>query len=399
MLQRGGHRGGCFATESGHSHSSHRVDADSTLHLDRLLVWIQYGESWFLTKKVRPMIPTPATDGFALPPEWQAHAGCLMAWPTRTELWKDELAGAKADYASIAEAISAYEPVIMVCRPQDVAEVRERCGSEVEPLALPLDDSWMRDTGPIFVRNAAGEIAAVDFEFNAWGRRWHPYEDDARLAERICQHLGVRRYSAPMVLEGGAISVDGAGLLLTTEQCLLKPNRNPHMSRADMEEVLRSYLGIESVLWLATGHSLDVGPAGTDGHIDGVAAFAGPGHVVLEVPSDPNHPETPGARANLERLEAATDLAGAPLQISIVDPGSDPDVSYVNFYLANGAVIVPVGPTPHEPALEAIAAAYPDRKVVPVPGDTVALGGGGPHCITQQIPAGPFAEPTQEQNR
>jgi agmatine deiminase len=327
-----------------------------------------------------------------MPAEWEPHTGCLMAWPTRRELWADRLAEAKADYAAVARTIADFEPLFMVCDPQDAAEVRDLCGSGIEALPLPINDSWMRDMGPIFVRNSVGEVAAVDFVFNSWGGRWHPHDADAAVARRICEHFGVRRYEAPFVLEGGAVQVDGDGTLLTTEQCLLNPNRNPGLTQEQIEQNLKDYLGVQSVVWLDKGHSLDVGPAGTDGHIDGIAAYVASGHVLLEVTSDIKDAEYAGAQVNLARLEAARDARGRTPRISILDPGTDAGVSYANFYIANGAVIVPVDGGPaDEQALAAIACAFPDRAVVGVPGETIAFGGGGPHCITQQIPAGPFA--------
>ncbi len=335
------------------------------------------------------MFTTPAADGFSMPAEWEPHAGCLMAWPSRRELWRDQFEAAQRDFALVARAISDFEPLIMVCNPGDEAAVRNHCGTGVEALPLPINDSWMRDMGPIFVRNQAGEVAVVDFTFNAWGNRWHPHDADAAVARRIAEHFGVRRYVAPMVLEGGAVHVDGDGTLLTTEQCLLNPNRNPHLTKDQIEQHLKDYLGVTSVIWLDKGHSLDVGPAGTDGHIDGIAAYIAAGHVLLEVTSDPSDAEYDGAQVNLARLRSARDAHDRTPSISILDPGTDAGVSYANFYIANGAVIVPVDGGPaDEKALDTIAAAYPDRTVVGVPGATIAFGGGGPHCITQQIPAG-----------
>ncbi len=333
------------------------------------------------------MFTTPAEDGFSMPAEWEPHAGCLMAWPTRRELWQDQIEAARRDYAAVARAISDFEPLIMVCNPGVEAEVRDYCGEAIEVLPLPINDSWMRDMGPIFVRNVAGEVAAVDFTFNAWGNRWHPHDADAAVARRIAEHFGVRRYESPMVLEGGAIHVDGDGTLLTTEQCLLNPNRNPDLTKEQIEQHLRDYLGVSSIIWLDKGHSLDVGPAGTDGHIDGVAAYISAGHILLEVTRDPLDPEYAGAHINLDRLAVARDAHDRTPQVSILDPGTDAGVSYANFYIANGAVIVPVDGGPaDEQALATIASAYPDRTVVGVPGATIAFGGGGPHCITQQIP-------------
>jgi len=332
---------------------------------------------------------TPALEGFSMPAEWSPHAGCLMAWPTRRELWKDHFDAARTDYAVVARAISDFEPVVMVCSPGRAQEVRDACGSAVEPLELPINDSWSRDSGPIFVTDDLGTVAAVKFGFNAWGERWHPYDDDALLPDRVADHLGVRLFRAPIVLEGGAFFVDGEGTLLTTEQCLLNPNRNPGFTREEIEQVLRDYLGVTTIVWLPFGHSLDVGPEGTDGHVDGIAQYVAPGHVVLEVPSHPEATEYDRGRQNLARLQATRDARGRSLQVSVLDPAPSVAECYANHYIANGGVVVPVvGDSRDEPALTLLADLYPGRAIVGVPGATLAYGGGGPHCITQQIPAG-----------
>jgi agmatine deiminase len=312
-----------------------------------------------------------------------------MAWPTRRELWLDRLDDAKADYAGVARTIGAFEPVVMICNPGQEQEVRDLCGAVVEPLAIPIDDSWVRDSGPVFVRDGAGQVAVVSFGFNAWGGRWHPYDNDAALPDRVAAHLGMRSFTAPFVLEGGSFLVDGEGTLITTEQCLLNPNRNPHMDRGQIEQGLREYLGVSTVVWLRNGHSTDVGPAGTDGHLDGVAAFVAPGHVMLEAPHDPADAEYAGGQANLAALAAARDARGRALVVTQLDPGPEAGVSYSNLYIANGAVVVAVGGEACDgPALDVIAKLYPEHEVIGVPGLAIAFGGGGVHCITQQIPAG-----------
>jgi agmatine deiminase len=332
---------------------------------------------------------TPAAAGFAMPGEFEPHAGCLMAWPSRSELWGDRWEDAMGDYAAVASAIADFEPVLMVCTPGRGREVTTRCSSGVSVVEIPIDDSWARDSGPAFVRNAAGEVAVSGFGFNAWGERWHPYDDDARLGERLAAHLGLRFFLAPFVLEGGSYFVDGEGTLITTEQCLLNRNRNPHLSREAIEQGLRDHLGAETVVWLPFGHSLDTGPAGTDGHVDGVLQYVAPGHVLLEHVSDPTSSEHERGLANLAVLEQAIDAKGRRLEVTLLDPGPDADVSYANHYLADGAVIVPVsGTAADETALDVLRSVHPDRVVVGVPGTVLAHGGGGPHCITQQIPAG-----------
>ncbi len=332
---------------------------------------------------------TPATAGFRMPAEWEPHAGCLMSWPLRVELWGTHLAAAKTDYAAVAAAIARFEAVVMVCNPGQAAEVAAACGSGVVAVEIPIDDSWSRDNGPVFVRSADGEIAVVGFGFNAWGNRWHPHDDDARLAERLAGLLGLRLFRAPFVLEGGSFFVDGQGTVITTEQCLLNPNRNPLLSKAQIEDGLQEYLGASTVIWLPYGHSLDTGPVGTDGHVDGVLQYVAPGVVMIEVVSDPASPEHMLGLENLARLQSSIDAAGRRLCIHTLDPGPDAPVSYANHYLANGAVIVPIGGGPADaPALDTLRQIYPGREVVGVPGRTLARGGGGPHCITQQIPTG-----------
>ncbi|MFD1932244.1 agmatine/peptidylarginine deiminase [Nonomuraea mangrovi] len=327
-----------------------------------------------------------------MPAEWDAHEGCLMAWPTRQDLWGDVLAEARAEYAATARAIAAFEPVTMVARPDQVEDARAACGGSVEVIGLPIDDSWLRDSGPIFTLTGNGDRVGVDFRFNAWGEKHTPYDSDDRVASLILDRLGVEAVRSEMVLEGGAITVDGEGTLITTEQCLLNANRNPHLNRHEMEAELRGLLGVEKIIWLPYGGLLDTE---TDGHVDGVCAFTAPGTVIISLPSDPAHPDHARMRANRAVLEAATDARGRRLKIVeiphsafVTVDGAETEVSYLNFYIANGGVVVPVAGVPADDgALAVIADAFPDHKVVGVRARAVAFGGGGVHCITQQIPA------------
>ena len=329
------------------------------------------------------------TTSYAMPAEFESHAATLMAWPTRRELWTDQFDQAKADYATVATAIARYEPVVMVCNPGSSDEVRALCGHGVASLELPINDSWARDSGPNFVRGVDGDVAVMSFVFNAWGERWHPHDDDARLAERIAEVFDLPLLRSPLVLEGGAFLLDGAGTLITTEQCVLNDNRNPTLSRSEIEDALCLALGVSTVIWIPHGHSTDVGPEGTDGHLDGVLQYLAPGRVLLELPTDADSPEFHRSRANETALLNARDARGRALEIVPLDPGPDATVSYINHYIVNGAVIVPVDGNPGDAhALATLSDAYPDREVVAVPGATLAYGGGGPHCITQQIPAG-----------
>lgn len=332
---------------------------------------------------------------YRMPAEWSEHEGCLMAWPTREELWGSVLDEAKEEYANVARAIAAFEPVTMVAPPGHGDEARVRCGAGgatgVTVIELPLDDSWFRDSAPLFVLDGDGNRAGVDFRFNAWGGKHHPFDADDRVSALLLEHLGAERIASDMILEGGAITVDGEGTLITTEQCLLHPNRNPGLSRDEIEAELKARLGVTKVIWLPYGGLLDTE---TDGHVDGVCAFAAPGRVVVSLPSDPDHPDHARMRANRAVLKAVTDARGRRLEIVDVPQTAFADlaegeveVSYLNYYVANGGVVVPVAGLPQdEDALAVIASAYPGRKVVGVRAPAIAFGGGGVHCITQQIP-------------
>jgi agmatine deiminase len=346
------------------------------------------------------MDTTPRDDGFRMPGEFAPHQRTLMAWPARTvgvdSWWTDHLEQSKDDWAAVARAIAGFEPVTMVCPPGSSAEVSTRCGDGVEPLELPIDDSWMRDNGPIFVTNDHGEVAMVHFRFNSWGEKYLPYDQDALVPERLAEEFGVRRYDAPMVLEGGSLFVDGEGTLFTTEECLLNPNRNPDLTREQIEDTLRAYLGVETIVWLPKGMAAD---RDTDGHIDGIAQVIRPGTLMLLRPKDFNDPDTPRGEENAALLAASTDARGRSLEVLEVPVTASVDIDgygpvsipYLNFYLVNGGVIVPTGGIPQDgDALALIGEAFPDREVVPVPGAIISLGGGGPHCITQQVPEGVF---------
>ncbi|MER7949274.1 agmatine deiminase family protein [Streptomyces sp. NPDC096079] len=331
---------------------------------------------------------------FRMPAEWSAHEGCLMAWPVREDLWSSVLDDVKEEYANVARAIAAFEPVTMVAPPGHGDDARKRCGDGITVVELTQDDSWFRDSAPLFVLDGDGNRAGVDFRFNAWGRKHSPYDSDDRVSALLLEHLGVERIASDMILEGGAITVDGEGTLITTEQCLLHPNRNPGMNRDEIEAELKSQLGVDKVVWLPYGGLLDTE---TDGHVDGVCAFAAPGKVVVSLPDDPAHPDHARMRANRAVLEASTDAHGRPFEIVDVPQtafteiaGVEVEVSYLNYYVANGGVVVPVAGVPQDDeALAVIAAAYPGREVVGVRAPAIAYGGGGVHCITQQVPAVP----------
>jgi len=359
-----------------------------------------------------PLDTTPAADGFRMPAEWEPHLGCWMAWPERPDNWRLGAEPAQEAYAAVASAIAASEPVTMAVSDGQFERARAALPDSVRVVELSTDDAWLRDTGPTFVLDGAGGRRGVDWRFNAWGGLegglYFPWDRDERVAAKVLEVEGDPRYVAPLVLEGGSIHVDGEGTVLTTEQCLLNPNRNPELDRAAIEAALHAHLGTEKVVWLGDGVFEDE----TDGHVDNLACFARPGMVLLTWVEDPDDPQHAVSRAALERLEAATDARGRSLEViklpapgpltttdeeaSGVAPaeGSRPRLagnrlaaSYVNFYLANSRVIYPLlDPTRDEEAASIIAAAFPDRELIGVPAREILLGGGNIHCITQQVP-------------
>jgi agmatine deiminase len=322
-----------------------------------------------------------------MPAEWAPHERCVMAWPARADMWRAQLDSAKRAHAQVANAVARTEPVLMVAPPGGGAEAAAACdgGSDIEVVEWPIDDSWSRDIGAVIVTDGERR-AAVDFVFNAWGEKFVPYDEDARFARRMSEALGLERIdAAPFVLEGGAITVDGAGTLVTTEQCLLNPNRNPMLNRADIEAQLQRWLGVERIVWLPHGILED---DDTDGHVDNVCAFVGTGRVIAQTTTDRDDPNHDRLRRNVAVLkDAGLDVVELDVLARAKVDGEPVVVPALNAYFANGSVIVPV--TEGEPARRAIAIwheVFPDREVIAVPGATLAYGGGGVHCITQQVP-------------
>ncbi len=236
-----------------------------------------------------------------MPAETTRHERTLMAWPCRRDLWGDQLAAAKHDFALVAATIARGEPVTMVARPGDATEAARACGEGVEVLELPLDDSWARDTGPIVVTDGDHRVA-LDFVFNSWGGKFVPFGDDDALAARIAGALDIEHVRVPLVFEGGAITVDGNGVAVTTEQCLLHPNRNPSLDRAEIAARLGAALGIEHLVWVPFGLVED---HDTDGHVDNVAAFVRPGLIAAQTAAAPTAPNAARLRANIDALHDA----------------------------------------------------------------------------------------------
>jgi agmatine deiminase len=321
-----------------------------------------------------------------MPAEWAPHERTIMCWPARETMWQERFVRAQADHAEVANAIAAFEPVLMAADPRHAAEARRLCGESVEVVEIPLDDSWARDSGPIFV-TGDGERAGVHFGFNGWGGKFTPYDDDARFGARVLELLGEpRRDATHLILEGGSITVDGEGTLITTEQCLLEEHRNPQLAREEIEAELRAQLGAERVIWLGLGLVED---DDTDGHVDNICAFVAPGKVVLQTVTDEANPNHAPSQDNLRRLrDAGLEVVELPWLPYVEGERPAVVVPYTNFYICNGGLIVPTrGEETDAEALALLESLYPGREAVAVAGETLALGGGGVHCITQQVPA------------
>jgi agmatine deiminase len=336
---------------------------------------------------------TPVEDGFSMPAEWAPHAGCLVSWPCKEETWCGFVKQAKRAYSEVIGAISQFEPVFVLSDPSTTREARQAVAKEIPIIELPLDDAWIRDNGPTFVSSDSEELAIVQFGFNGWGERFPPYDRDAKVPELLANRMRLRRYVAPMILEGGAICVDGEGTLLTTESCLLNPNRNPNHTRQRIEGILESFLGVRKVLWLKQG----IHKSMIDGHIDGIAAFVRPSKVVLASTEDESDPNRAIMRNNRDRLETMSDARGRSIEmIDFPMPklreiaGNRIAPCYTNFYIGTGGIVAPTfGEPTDRTALEILGGLFPDHEVVGVRSEYIGVGGGEIHCITQQIPRVP----------
>jgi len=335
-------------------------------------------------------ILTAGAAGYHMPAEWEPHERCWMAWPCRRDLWGENLAATQQAYADVANAISEFEPVTMLTPPNDGEISRRLCGDKVTILPVELDDSWTRDSGPNFVVNAAGELAASIFHFNAWGGKYEPWGKDAALGHRLAEYLGIPTFSSTVHMEGGGINVDGRGTVLTTEQCILNDNRNPGLARNEATEVLCGALGARNVVWLPG----DPEDTETDGHVDGIACFLQPGKVLVEVCPARGTRRYDHTQANLEAVRAAKDADGNAIAVVTIEEAYEAERrsdifanSYINFYIANGGIVMPgFGIDRDQDARDHLAGLFPDRDVVQIDISDIAIGGGGIHCITQQQP-------------
>lgn len=334
-----------------------------------------------------------STGGWRMPDESHPHELTYMSWPTR-DIWESDIEGVREDIARIARTIAEFEPVALLANERDVKAARAACGSGVEVVPIPVDDLWARDTGPSFVLGPRG-IAGVDLNFNGWGGK-QSHSRDSRVAREILADERITRITAEIVGEGGSIEVDGAGTLMATESSLVNENRNPGLSRDDIEAELKHLFGVTTVIWVDGVKDRDI----TDYHIDALARFSEPGVVVMSVP-DPDAPRDVWTDAYDQArgvLREAVDARGRRLEI--VDLPEPVDIgrrgegflaSYVNYYVVNGGVVLPrFGDVRADrDAASIVGELYPGRKVVQVPVDTLGEGGGGIHCSTQQLPKVP----------
>ncbi len=335
---------------------------------------------------------TPAELGYQMPPEWAEHQRTLMEWPVKEAEWPEPFEDILPAFASVVKAIARFEPVTILASPHLLEEAARFCGSGVEIMPIGHNDSWMRDNGPTFLLNQQGNLAGVNWIFNAWGGKF-PSELDNLVAPKVLQYYHVPYFDAPIVMEGGSFHVDGEGTLLTTEECLLNPNRNPNLNREAIESYLKKYLNVSKIIWLKRGWDGD----DTDGHVDNIACFAEPGVVIAQVCSDPDDPNYEISQENMEILRKATDAKGRPFQIIEIEqpPASyygdlRLTLSYLNFYFVNNGIILPFfgNEATDKAAFAIIKATFPKRKIVTIDGLTIARGGGNVHCLTQQMPAG-----------
>lgn len=356
---------------------------------------------------------TPAEDGFRMPAEFEPHSGCWMIWPERPDNWRLGAKPAQEAFAAVAEAINVCDPVTIGVSERQFEHCRASLSPSIRVVELSSDDAWIRDTGPSFVLGASGASRGVDWQFNAWGGLngglYFPWDHDERVARKVLEVERAGRYAAPIVLEGGAIHVDGQGTVMATEECLLNPNRNPQLSREQIERTLFDYLGADSMIWLGSGAYNDE----TDGHVDNLACFAAPGVVLLSWCEDRADPMWAITRDAQERLASAIDARGRSLEVVAMPlpgpititaeeargveraagtlprrAGDRLAASYVNFYLGNSRVVFPLLDERYDAQAQAILqGCFPEREVVGVPAREILLGGGNIHCVTQQVPA------------
>jgi agmatine deiminase len=346
----------------------------------------------------------PSDYKYYMPPEWQKHQATLLTWPHNRNTWPSELMPAvESAFIDMVAAITeggAEKVFININDEQETQRLRNLFKDKgisqegVQFFVIASNDAWCRDHGPIFTidpQNKENPMAILNWEYNAWGRKYSPYDDDNLIPLKIAEKMGIPVFSPGIVLEGGSIDVNGEGCLLTSKSCLLNPNRNPGLNQQEIEAYLKSYLGVEKILWLEEGIIGD----DTDGHIDDMARFTSPNAIVYAIEENPEDENYKVLRRNLELLQTFTDVSGRPFQLTpipmprpLYHKGVRLPASYLNFYIANSAVLTPVfGDKQTESiALGVLQEAFPSRKVVGIDCKALVWGLGALHCVTQQIP-------------
>ena len=339
---------------------------------------------------------TPTQANFYMPAEWYQHECCWMQWPTEffpinaTSSWSHfDLDKGRLAWANVANAISRFEKLKMIVHPNDYKSALNLLDKNIEILQTPIDDAWCRDTGAIFLLNEKNQLGGVDSDFNCWGYKEN-FEQDDKVAKFMINEANATYFKNDMVLEGGSIHVNGQGTLITTEQCLLHENRNPHLSKDDIENNLKNFFGVTKIIWLK--HGTD---EGTNGHIDNVACFSDEGTILAMTCSDKQDTYYDLLSENLEILKTSVDQDNKPLNIIELEmskkrliPDDDEPSSYINFYIANDAVIFPIfgDDVADQNAMKIIKSQFPNRQIVCLDGHDILMGGGNIHCITQQQP-------------
>ncbi|MNJ44172.1 Agmatine deiminase [compost metagenome] len=338
----------------------------------------------------------PKALNYTMPPEWSQHERTYISWPIQDSMvYPEQYEAVCAAYAEIIEAIAEFEPVTIVINPADEQLVCSFVKQDnVTLLPIQHNDAWLRDNGPTFIQNSEGKVAGVNWKFNAWGGKYSPWDLDDAVAPQILKQAGITQFDAPLVMEGGSIHTDGEGTILTTEECLLNENRNPELSREQIEAYVKDFTGSEVIVWLERGLSGDE----TDGHVDNIACFVAPGKVIIQVCDDPQDENYAITQTNLAILEQATDAKGRKLEIVKLQQPPRVDyedsrltLSYLNFYFVNGGIILPVfgGSAAHtdQMAIDTLSSLFPDRRIRTINGMGVIKEGGNVHCTTQQMPA------------
>ena len=339
---------------------------------------------------------TPTQANFYMPAEWYQHECCWMQWPTEffpinaTSSWSHfDLDKGRLAWANVANAISRFEKLKMIVHPNDYKSALNLLDKNIEILQTPIDDAWCRDTGAIFLLNEKNQLGGVDSDFNCWGYKEN-FEQDDKIAKFMINEANATYFKNDMVLEGGSIHVNGQGTLITTEQCLLHENRNPHLSKDDIENNLKKFFGVTKIIWLK--HGTD---EGTNGHIDNVACFSDEGTILAMTCSDKQDTYYDLLSENLEILKTSVDQDNKPLNIVELEmskkrliPNDDEPSSYINFYIANDAIIFPIfgDDVADQNAMNIIKSQFPNRQIVCLDGHDILMGGGNIHCITQQQP-------------